>query len=223
MKQYIKMAAIINALVLVLNLSACGNNKSSSAAKSLYEHGLEVVQFMAEMAQSEEYISAYTTDNEIKTVIENISVGDYTTPQSVYAISIIDENLTAMAGFNNLKNVSQKLKSFLMQRFLSSLTTQVNSIGGAVNLAATSVCTASKTFVNENVDKDVIYLYTYDNAVPVAVTFTIGEDHAVSANGVFLTYDKFTYGSADEIKSFFNGITFSDSAVVEVAEVLQEK
>ena len=82
---------------------------------------------------------------------------------------------------------------------------------------ASSVCTVGKTFVNENATEDVIYLYTYENALPVAVTFTIGEDQAVSASGVFVMYDGFTCGSADEIKSFFSDI------IVDVTEVQPEK
>lgn len=49
------------------------------------------------------------------------------------------------------------------------------------------------------------------------MTFTIGENQAVSASGIFIMYDGFTCGSADEIKSFFNDIT------VNVSEVLPEK
>ena len=95
--------------------------------------------------------------------------------------------------------------------------TQINGMSGVENLAASSVCTVSKIFVNENVADDVIYLYTYDDAVPVAVTFTVGEDQAVSANGVFVMYDQFTCGSSDEIKEFFSDIS------VDVTEVQPEK
>ena len=48
------------------------------------------------------------------------------------------------------------------------------------------------------------------------LTFTVGEDGAVSANGVFVLYDEFTCDSADEIKAFFNDIA-------EVTEVQPEK
>ena len=48
------------------------------------------------------------------------------------------------------------------------------------------------------------------------MTFTIGEDQTVSASSVFVMYDEFTCGSADEIESFFSDIT------VEVTEVQAE-
>lgn len=205
------------ALIMILSLSACSNNKDNAETKSLYAQGLEVVQLMSEMTQTEEYVDIHTGNSEIKTIIQNISTGDYSSPKAVHAIFITDDNLASMAELNHLDDTSEELKTFLMQKVLSSLMTQINGMSGVENLAASSVCTVGKTFVNENATEDVIYLYTYENALPVAVTFTVGEDHTVSASGVFVMYDEFTCSSADEIKSFFSDIT------VEVTEVQPEK
>lgn len=210
-------AVIILALAMALSFSACGSNKDHAETKSLYAQGLEVVQLMAEMTNTEAYIDIHTGDSAIKDIIQSISNGDYSAPKAVYAISITDENLTAMAELGNLDNASEELKSVLMQRVLGSLIPQINGMSGVENLAASSVCTVGKTFVDENATENAIYLYTYENATPVAVTFTVGEDQAVSASGVFVMYDGFTCGSADEIKSFFSDIT------VEVKEVSPEK
>lgn len=210
-------AVIILALAMALSFSACGSNKDHAETKSLYAQGLEVVQLMAEMTNTEAYIDIHTGDSAIKDIIQSISNGDYSAPKAVYAISITDENLTAMAELGNLDNASEELKSVLMQRVLGSLIPQINGMSGVENLAASSVCTVGKTFVDENATENAIYLYTYENATPVTVTFTVGEDQAVSASGVFVMYDGFTCGSADEIKSFFSDIT------VEVKEVLPER
>lgn len=212
-----KQLQAIVALVLVLSLSACGNNGNSAETKSLYAQGLEIVRLMSELTQSAEYVDFYTGSNEIRSVIQKISAGSYTTPKAVYAISITDETLAAMAELNHLDNASKDLRSLLTQKALGALMTQINSMSGVENLAAASVCTVGKTFVNEDAKENVIYLYTYDNAVPVAVTFIVGEDQAISADGVFVMYDRFTCGSAEEIRGFFNSIT------VEVTEVLPEK
>lgn len=185
--------------------------------KSLYAQGMEIVQLMSEMTQTEEYVGIYTGDSEIKTIIQDISIGDYSSPKAVYAISINDDNLAAMSELSNLDNASEELNNFLLQRTLGSLIPQINGMSGATKLAASSICTVGKTFVNENATENVIYFYTYENAIPVAVTFTIGENQAVSASGVFVMYDGFTCGSVDEIKSFFSDIT------VDISEVLPEK
>ena len=71
-----------------------------------------------------------------------------------------------------------------------------------MKLAAASVCTAGKTFVHDQA-QDMIYLYVFANSAPVAVTFTVGEDHTVSASGMFVVYDDFPCGSAGEIEAFF--------------------
>lgn len=207
--------AIVVALIMIFNLSACGK-KNDTETKSLYAQGLEIVQLMSEMTQIEEYVELYSGSNEIKTIIQNICIGDFSSPKAVYAISIAEDDLAAMVG-SNPDNVSEELKNYIMQKSLASLMMQINGMSSVENLAASSVCTVGKTFVNENVTEDVIYLYVYENAIPVAVTFTIGENQAVSASGIFIMYDGFTCGSADEIKSFFNDIT------VNVSEVLPEK
>ena len=207
--------AIVVALIMIFNLSACGK-KNDTETKSLYAQGLEIVQLMSEMTQIEEYVELYSGSNEIKTIIQNIGIGDFSSPKAVYAISIAEDDLAAMVG-SNPDNVSEELKNYIMQKSLASLMMQINGMSSVENLAASSVCTVGKTFVNENVTEDVIQLYVYENAIPVAVTFTIGENQAVSASGIFIMYDGFTCGSADEIKSFFNDIT------VDVSEVLPEK
>lgn len=230
-KKFLILFAIIGIPVLVLCLSACGNSESNTAGKSLYTQGLEIIQLMNEAAQSEEYINIYTENSEIKSIVQNISAGDYSAPKAVYAISITDENLAAsvyaisttdenLAAIEELTspdNPSEMLKSFLMQKIFSSVMTQINGLSSVENLIATSICTVSRCFVNENVNDNIIYLYTYDNAVPVAVTFIVGENHAVSASGVFILHDEFTCDSTDEIKSFFSDIT------VDVTEVRPEK
>lgn len=218
-KKVLSAFAVVVLPALVLSLSACGNNKSNTKTKSLYAQGLEIVQLMTEMTQ---YADVYTTSSEMQSAVQNIGTGDYTTPKAVYAISVPDENVAAMAELMalGLDRVSEGLKSCFMQRVFSSFITQINARGGADNLAAASICTIEKNFVNENVNENVMYLYTYENAVPAVVIFLVGEDHAISASGVFMMYDEFTCDSADEIKSFFQDAF--PGILVEVTEVLPE-
>jgi hypothetical protein len=215
------IAFVLALMIVVLGMFGCSNNESSESntkteTKSLYAQGLEVIQMMSEMTRTEEYVDILIGDSNIKTVIQDISTGDYSAPKAVYAITVSDENLATMAELDSFGNVSKELKNLMKKRIFSSLISQINGRSGIDKLAAASVCTAGKTFVNENATDNVIYLYTYENANPVAVTFTVGEDGAVSANGVFVLYDEFTCDSADEIKAFFNDIA-------EVTEVQPEK
>ncbi len=205
--------AFILAAVIALSLSACSNSKDSAKTKSLYAQGLDIVQLMSEIAQTEECVDILTASNGLKNIAQSIGAGDYSAPKVVYAISIADESLAALAELSNLNHVSNDVKAFLRKRALGALMTQINSKSGVESLAVSSVLAAGKTFVNENATEDVIYLYTYENALPVAVTFTTGEDQTVSASGAFIMYDGFPCGSADEIRSFFSHITVDVSEV----------
>ena len=214
-KRVLSAFAVALLPAFVLSLSACGNHKSNTETKSLYAQGLEIVQLMTEMTQ---YADVYTSNSEVQSVVQNIGTGDYTTPKAVYAISISDENVAAIAELMTLglDRASEELKSCFMQRVFSSFITQINARSGTDKLAAASICTVEKTFVNENVNENIMYLYAYENAAPAVVIFLVGEDHAISASGVFMMYDEFTCDSADEIKSLFLGIP------VEVTEVFPE-
>ena len=210
MKKFVSTAL---ALVIVTSLTACGGNDSGVPGKTLYGHGQDVVSVMVEATRSEEYVQAYTGSPEINEIVKGIGAGDYTTPKAVYSITVSDETLLGIAELGNMNGASESLQDTMKGRVLGSLMTQINGMSGVNNLAASSVCTMGKTFVNEDVTENQIYLYTYDSAMPVAVTFIVGEDGSVSASGTFVMYDEFTCGSVEEIKAFFSEFN------VEVEEV----
>lgn len=201
-----KLISTVVALVMAVSLCACvgaGTSGSSTSDKSLYEQGLGVISLMAEAAQSEEYVGAYTGNPEIMEIIQNVGAGDYSAPKAVYSLSVSDEVLLSMLGLENLNGISAELKDTLLSRSFASLITQINGYAGVNNLAASSVLTLGKSFVDSTITEDVIYIYTFENAFPVAVTFTVGENGAVSANGNFIMYEEFTCGSMSEVQEFF--------------------
>lgn len=212
-----KAIAFVLVLVIILGLAACGAAKEMKEPKSLYAHGLDVISMLSEMTRSESFIGIYTANSEIKDIILALGDNSYEQPDAVYAITVPEDILTGMAELSNLEGASEELKNYLMQRVMASLMSQINAMSGVENLAASSVCTVSKTFVSENATENVIYIYVYEDTAPVAVTFTLGEDHTVSATGTFILYDGFTCGSAEEIQTVFSDIT------VNVTEVTPEK
>ena len=214
MKKTIAFALV---LVIILGLAACGVVKEVKETKSLYAHGLDVVSMLSEMTRSESFIGIYTANSEIKDIILALGEHPYDTPAAVYAITIPEDVLMGMAELSNLGDASEELKSYLTQRVMASLMSQINAMSGVETLAASSVCTVGKTFLSENTGENMIYIYVYENTAPVAVTFTLGEDHTVSANGTYVLYDGFGCGSAAEIQSSFGDIA------VHVTEVAPEK
>ena len=212
-----KAIAFILVLVIILGLAACGAVKEVKESKSLYAHGLEVVSMLSEMTRSENFIGIYTANSEIKDIILALGDHSYEIPDAVYAITVPEDTLMGMAELSNLEGASEELKSYLMQRVMASLMSQINAMIGVENLAASSDCTVGKTFVSENATENMMYFYVYEGTAPVAVTFTLGEDHTVSATGTFIFYKGFTCGSAEEIQGVFSDIA------VNVTEVTPEK
>lgn len=218
MRKIKSIIAVVSAAALMLGLGACNNNSSGGETKSLYSQGLELVGMMSELTKSEDYVNVYTPNEDIKNIIAEIGNNDYSVaPKAVYSISISEDDLAALSELNGINNLSDELKDVLSRKTLGAVITQINGMSGVDNLAAASLCTVGKTFVNENVTEDTIYLYTYENALPVAVTFAVGDNFSVSANGVFVMYEDFTCSSAAEIENFFSEIA------VEAKEVAPEK
>ena len=93
-----------------------------------------------------------------------------------------------LGGFE-LNGLSDALRENLLTRLFSALPTRINAQGGSTALAATSICTTGKTFVSTELTENMIYVYTYENAMSVAVTFIKGEDSAVSATATLLIRD----------------------------------
>jgi len=59
--------------------------------------------------------------------------------------------------------------------------------------------------------ENMMYLYTYENAVPAIVTFAAGEDNTVSAGSFFILNESFEADSLQAVEQFFSEV----GAVVE--------
>ena len=123
---------------------------------------------------------------------------------AVYKITIAKEAMDAWDMLSGLEGLSENLKIAMRQKaFGAALITQINAQNGATTLAATTVCSAGKTFVSTEEDGDAIYLYVYENACPAAVSFVKGEDNTVSASGTFIINDGFDTSSPESLQEFF--------------------
>lgn len=205
MKKWMEIGLV---LIMLLGLSACGREAS------LYEHGLDVVQLLSEMVQSEECIRVYTADEDVSSVVHKLGAQEHGAPKAVYAISLSEEVLATVAELETM-DVSEELQAVLKRRVIGSLVPQINAAAGVDALAATSICTVGKTFVCEACETDTIYVYTYENAAPAAVTFVACEDGTVSANGTFIVNENFPCSTTEDVKVYFSDIA------VEVTQITQ--
>ena len=199
------LITLISVLVLAV-LLLIGQRVFPLASGDLYQQGLDVISLMVEAARCEGYVEINTGDHAVREAIQDIGAGNFTMPKAVYSISVDDETLWNYADWEDYDIASDALRENTKDKILPALFTQFNAMSGAEKLVAASVCAMDKTFVNKNIKKNTIYIYTYDNAMPVAVSFIVGENGAVSAKGSFIMYDEVTYNSVEDIKVIFNGL-----------------
>ena len=205
------MRKMILAILIALNVflsMGCDKQVKEENKESLYEHGLEVIHLMSEMAQSTAFSNTYTGNESILNIIHKIGDGNYEEIKKVYMISFDKKNLENMTELAGVVGMSDELKGYTMQRMITAIVSYINAYSGAEKLSAASVCAASKTFVSNELDHDSVFIYTYKDAYPVAVTFIAGEDNSVLANGMFLVNESFLCDSPEDIQNFFeeNGI-----------------
>ena len=209
-----RIIAIGIAVVVVLGMCGCVEGKKSN--KTLYEQGLEVISLMKEMASNDAYLKIYSSSSEIQDIISSVGDGDFSEPKATYKIAISGEALLVLeeiAGSEVTEGLSDTLKDYVQSKLKSRITNLMNTAGGAMTLAATSICTGEKIFVSDELTEDVIYLYTYENAVPVAVSFTGGEDGAVLATGNFILNEGFNADTEENIKDFFKEFSVEVEAI----------
>jgi len=105
-----------------------------------------------------------------------------------------------MIDLADVQGLSDTLKDYVISKTQNSVANMINARGGTKILVAASSCMAGKCFVSNEITEDVMYIYTYDNAIPVIITFAVGEDGAVSASGSFIFYEDFKADTAQDIE-----------------------
>lgn len=195
-----RLICMICVMTLVLALAACGKEEPT-----LCDRGLEVIDLMEEAIHSEAYLDLMSAAQPLREKIAQAAQGDYRNPKAVYAISFSTDVLQMYSGVLEPVDLPETLTDVVEHRLLAALVSQVNAAGGMEALAASAMCTVSKTFVGSEPKQDLIYLYTFESGCPVAVTFTTGEDNSVSATATIILYEDFPSGSAAEIQAFFGG------------------
>ena len=216
MRQFTKKFIMAAFMFCFLLLAACGQKKEApKSGKSLYEHGLELISLMDEIAGSEEYISILSTSEDIKNILLETAKGDFSNPKTVYRITISGTEIFNIAEAN-IGQLSDTLQENIKSRMASVLSNQINALAGTTELASSAVCTAEKTFVCPELEESQIYLYLFDNAVPAVVTFTPGEDGAVFAKSSFILLDDFETSLASETNALM------ETLGVKIEDITQE-
>ena len=196
-----KLICMVCAVALILTLTGCGKTESSA-----YDRGLESVGLLAEAMGSEAYLDMMSTANALRGHIAKAAEGDYHTPKAAFVLSFPNEGMYLFSGVLEPAEVPDTLTDLVNHRLISAIIPQINAMGGAEILAASTVCTVSKTFVSTAIQEDMIYLYLFETGCPVAVTFTTGENSTVTATAVPILYEDFPQDDMDAMQELFGGM-----------------
>lgn len=181
-------------LVLALSLSSCAGK-----SMSLEECGNDVVSLMDDMLQSEEYAKSLAIANEHNEIVEKLRSGDYSSAAAIYELSIPEESL--LHSDIDLDDFSGDLKEQMRFSLYSSFVTQLNAKeGGSSRVVASSIFSASKSFVSKGLDDIAVYLYVFENGYPIVVVFTPGESGAIRAHGNSLINDGIKTENSEQIE-----------------------
>ncbi|MCM1467774.1 MAG: hypothetical protein NC086_06455 [Alistipes sp.] len=196
-----KLTAVLLGLALILP-AGCGEAKKEPP--TLYDKGLAVVAALAGELNGE-YVG-YFTSSEIAKLAEELAEQDYSDPLCVYELKYADSGLKRF--LLGITGEDGDIPQEVMDRMggFTYLANIINVRKGTDYLALSSILTATELFVNETVTQDAAYLYFYEDAYPVLVSYQAGEDGAVYAVGSFVFSDTLKErgtGGLDELSEDF--------------------
>ncbi|MBR6664091.1 MAG: hypothetical protein IKL22_00050 [Lachnospiraceae bacterium] len=180
-------------LTLIFALTSCGEKKR------LVDHGMEVVELIEEAINSKEYVMIYSASEQITRVIEEVAEGDFSELEAVYSIRIDEDDLLEMADVD-LDDMPESLQKVMKSKMAGSVANMINARSGAEKLATSSIISMGKTFAFKEEVENQIYLYIFEDAKPIMVSFVAGEDKTVSAGGTVIFVDDFECDSADDVE-----------------------
>ena len=223
-------------ICIIVFVSACNASEKESAADDIpfYEEGLNVVKLMDEKLHNEK-ISGYMltgslTDTEYYSKLIN---ADYSEPAGIYTVEfptgIVD--LAAIVGVNDgfsvsdAGDMSEELKESLSyQAAASYITILMSRYSGVEALALSATFNTKYLFVDASLEgKNMMCIYTYGDDYPIAVTFSVGKDGAVEAEGKFILIDDFKTESTADIESSLFGVIKDMGYDISVAEIIKVK
>lgn len=170
------------------------------------DEALKLVSASGKMASNKNYISLYTSNDEMTEKILAIGEIDFSNPKEVYYISMdrkqIVENIKSLMGDEADKIDFEALIEWNKLN-LSTLPSLINASYGAENLAALTVLTRSRGYIMpESFRNDFALFLKYDGGYSAMVSFYEYGDRVISANMSFVKN-----GEKDNVLRRINEIT----------------
>lgn len=177
---------------------------SFAKEKSIYNHGLELVQELEKMSQSENYISCFFSSgkdfwSEKKDQFKLSKI------VKCYQLDLNSENLIKMLSMMDSAEIDSVVMEMLEKKASGSfLPSMLNSRIGVIPLSLASVLTTSKIFDSSELKKNTNYIYVFENSYPIFVSFEKGEDKAVLAIANYILIDELINTDIETLKEKIN-------------------
>lgn len=218
MKNKKRICILYTAAVMLCTLCGCQNGKTNEQPEapkvsSLYEEGAALVSDMQALANDAAYIKLMSSATDIKQNIETVASCNYDKPSGVYSISNIKDVSKAALLISGLQNgsLSETADRYIQNSAGAQLANiLIARFGGAHNLAASSVIMTSSCFYNPDCTEIKVYIYAYDDAYPVIVSFIPGKNGAVSARASCMLVDSVRGAGKDKINEFLGSSGYQD-------------
>lgn len=204
MSVFKKSIVLYLGLLIMINCSLCfAKDKNTESDKLLYQQGLSMISIMDEMASNKAWISAFSKIDVFQNITSDMSKIEHKNIKSVYKINITEDINYYLIEPNEVKKLSEELRIYLLNILQNSVITDINAFGGADNLFASSICSYEKTFVSRETKESVIFLYTFEKAVPVIISFVVGDNNTVSATASFILTKDFNIDNVQDVQKYF--------------------
>lgn len=185
----------------------------------MYDKGLEIAAALSEECDGE-YVAYFSSYGELTEIAKELSAQDYSQPQSVYEVKYSADGFKQL--LESATGTSDELPEAVLKRVagFSYLANMFNAWKGTNYIALSSILTADALFVNETVTEDTAYLYFYENAYPVLVSYHAGEGGAVHAVGNYIFNDELKEQGMDAFDEMLGEEFFAMfSDVIEITQI----
>ena len=165
--------------------------KNTTKVDDFYiDEAIKLIEESGKLASDKDFISLYTTDDEMTSQMLELGAADYSKPSAIYHLSADKEqiiaNIKALAGEEVAEVDLEKLLNHKKLSF-AVLPSLINASYGPQNLAALTILTNSRGYVMPKDFKNDFALYfEYDGGCSALVTFSEFGDGVISANMSFV-------------------------------------
>ena len=168
---------LILSLAMLMVFASCSGGAQKQ--ESLYNRGLDLIQDVHALSRSEEYLNMMFGSPDMLLSIKEVSQGNYTEPYEVFVIKGVEDAM--MTKLLTEGDLDETVKSIINKRLTSVLPAQLNALSGAMNLAAANILIAEKSFLSDETNESLIYLYKFDGGTSFTVSFIPDEEGIVNA------------------------------------------